>query len=318
MPDSIFSTYSTGENRVTASIVAVLRSLSLSRIERLLGALLQDAELEVVRMQNQPSKGRAGVPDAEIASSFRVLIETKTKRGAVRAAQLQRHLERLDQTEEATRRLLVLTPDDVKPGEVEAIDDDRLVWASFANLDQGIEELLRDPREVVSEREAFLLRELQTMLAAEELVGSQKDVVVVPAKLAWPIYQRWHAYICQPGRTFQAVRHVAFYSDGEIKPVVPRILEAHDRVRFEPGQHRGLVGELVDRILADDQGRSRRGRENKILLLSAPEDARTLRLDAPIVNDLVSGAGRPTAFTQNQRYVSTEQLRSARSTKELA
>ena len=39
MPDSIFSTYRTGENRVTASILAVLRSLALHRIERLLGAL---------------------------------------------------------------------------------------------------------------------------------------------------------------------------------------------------------------------------------------------------------------------------------------
>jgi hypothetical protein len=49
---SIFSTYSTGENRVTASILAVLKSLSLNRIERLLGALLEQSAFELVRFQN--------------------------------------------------------------------------------------------------------------------------------------------------------------------------------------------------------------------------------------------------------------------------
>ena len=80
---SIFSTYSTGENRVTASFLAVLRSLSLDRIQRLLGALLEQSEFELVRFENQPSKGGSGVPDAIIQSSIRLLIETKTERNGV-------------------------------------------------------------------------------------------------------------------------------------------------------------------------------------------------------------------------------------------
>lgn len=56
MTTNIFSTYSTGENRVTASIIAVLQSLSLSRIETLLGALLEQSEFELVRFQNQPNQ----------------------------------------------------------------------------------------------------------------------------------------------------------------------------------------------------------------------------------------------------------------------
>jgi len=64
MGSSIFSTYSTGENRVTASILAVLKSLSLGRIERLLGALLEQSEFQLVRFENQPSRGGKGVPDA--------------------------------------------------------------------------------------------------------------------------------------------------------------------------------------------------------------------------------------------------------------
>ena len=202
---SIFSTYSTGENRVTASFLAVLQSLSLGRIERLIGALLEQSEFQLVQFQNQPSKGGSGVPDAIIQSSCRLLVETKIKRNAVRAKQLERHLERLDVANEANRLLLVLTPDDARPSAFDALQDDRLVWASFAALDQAIDEMLDDKAEVISEREAFLLREFQTMLMAENLVGGANDVVVVPARHAWPEYEKYHAYVCQPDRPFQPV-----------------------------------------------------------------------------------------------------------------
>ena len=73
----IFATYSTGENRVTASFLAVLRSLSLDRMQRLLAALLEQSEFELITFQNQPSKVGEGVPDAMIQSSCRLLVETK-------------------------------------------------------------------------------------------------------------------------------------------------------------------------------------------------------------------------------------------------
>jgi hypothetical protein len=49
MNESIFSTYSTGENRVTASFLAVLRCLALPRIELILGALMEDADFQLNR-----------------------------------------------------------------------------------------------------------------------------------------------------------------------------------------------------------------------------------------------------------------------------
>ncbi len=59
---SIFSSYSTGENRVTASILAVLRSLSLDRMQRILGAFLEESEFELVRFSNQVSRGGSSSP----------------------------------------------------------------------------------------------------------------------------------------------------------------------------------------------------------------------------------------------------------------
>ena len=135
---SIFSTYSTGENRVTASLLAVLRSLTLDRIQRILGALLEQSEFELIRFDNQPSKAGAGVPDAIIQSSVRLLIEAKTARNAVNLEQVKRHLQRLDKAGEIALLLLVLTPDELRPAVLSEVRDERLAWSSFALLDQAV------------------------------------------------------------------------------------------------------------------------------------------------------------------------------------
>lgn len=316
MPDSIFSTYRTGENRVTASIIAVLRSLALHRTERLLGALMERSDFQLVSFVNQGAKGGKGVPDATISASCRVLIETKIERNAVRGDQISRHLERLDAAPEADKLLVVLTPDATIPVAVTEVDDEGVVWASFAGLDQAIEELLNDQSEVTSERESFLLRELQGMLREEGLVSPINDVVVVPARSAWPDYQRFHAYVCQPNRAFQGVRRMAFYTNNAIKQLVPTILQTWDEVPFEPGSATGELGGLVDRMVGE--GQRERGRAYKVMLLSPPEDPSTLKLEREIENDLTTVSGRTTAFTQNQRYVSEERLRKARTTSDLA
>jgi hypothetical protein len=312
---SIFSTYSTGENRVTASFLAVLQSLSLGRIERLLGALLEQSEFQLVQFQNQPSKGGPGVPDAIIQSSCRLLVETKIKRNAVRVKQLGRHLKKLDRGNETIRLLLVVTPDDARPAAFDTFQDERLVWTSFAALDQAIDEMLDDKAEVISEREAFLLRELQTMLIAENLIGGANDVVVVPARHAWPEYKEFHAYICQADRPFQSVARIAFYSQGHIHPLIPTILESYEHVEFVAGKHKGKLGALVDILL--EQGRRKENSAYKVIFLSEPDSPKTLQLEAPIPNNLTSKAGRPIAFTQNQRYVPSKRLKVANTTSDL-
>jgi hypothetical protein len=315
MPANIFSSYSTGENRVTASLLAVLQSLSLGRMNRLLGALLETPEFELVRFQNQPSKGSEGVPDGIVFSSCRLLIETKTTPNQVGIPQLARHLVRLDQSGEATRVLIVLTPDGSTPKAVQELDDARIIWASFARLDQAIDELMRDGGEVISEREAFLLREFQAMLMRDGLVASAYDVVVVAARRAWPQYHSWHAYVCQANRAFQAVDRIAFYTRGMIQPIIPKVLEVHPDVLIEKGAHSGRLGALIDRLF--DEQPDREGGRNKVFLLSSPDSPETVTLAEGIINDLIASTGRATAYTQGQRYVSLEKLQRAKSTSDL-
>ncbi len=313
---SIFSTYSTGENRVTASILAVIRSLSLGRIERLLRALLEQSEFELVKFQNQPSKGGKGVPDAMIHASVRILVETKIATNSVDALQLKQHLKRLDDAKEATSLLLVLTPDDARPPAIDSLENDRVVWTSFSTLDQAVDELLDDGTEVVSEREAFLLRELQEMLKTEGLLASPNDVVVVAARKAWPEYNLFSAYVCQPGRQFQQVERLAFYSSGKVYPLVPKILTVHDEVEMKADSEHEACGVLVRMLVK--KGLRQEGELNKIFLLSAPESTDTLQLKAPIPNDMKSKKGKNVAFTMGQRYVSAAALSVAKTTSGLA
>ncbi|MDZ4658980.1 MAG: hypothetical protein SH868_15495 [Bythopirellula sp.] len=315
MPINIFSTYSTPENRVTASILAVLKSLALQRTERLLGALLERSDFELVRFENQPAKGGEGVPDAMILSSIRLLVETKIKRNDVDLDQLKRHLKRLDEADEAAKLLLVITPDEQCPRLIDELNDLRLAWTSFAALDQAIGDLILDVQEVISEREEFLLRELQAMLVNEELVSTANDVVVVAARDALPEYLRYHAYVCQPDRAFQQVQRMAFYTQGQIDTHVPRILTVHDHVELTAEQHDGELNALIQRLLVETPRRVR-GQANKVIFLSAPDSPDTIALANPVLNDLKKN-GRTIAFTQSQRYTSLERLRLAKKTSEL-
>jgi hypothetical protein len=187
-------------------------------------------------------------------------------------------------------------------------------------LDQAIDELLEDRKEVVSDREAYLLRELQEMLIAAKLVGSAREVLVVPAKRAWRYYQKLHAYVCQNHRAFRDVKYLAFYVDGAICATVPKIEEVIDDVEFRRGMRSGRLQKVVDRLLdeGDYEGDPTEGERRKVMILSAPDDAETLHLANDIPNDLVSSTGRTTAFTQGQRYVSKQALLAARTTTELA
>jgi hypothetical protein len=308
MDESIFSTYRQGENRVTASILAVLRSLVLPRIEFVLGALLGE-EFTLVSFQNQASKGGSGVPDAEIMAKARILLETKTERNALKKDQLERHLERLET--EPDGRVLVLTPDHSEPGVIKEINDDRLVWSSFADLNEAINDLLGREKEVVSEREEFLLRELQKMLDADKLLRPAKEIVVVAARIAWPIYLEYHAYICEANRSFQQVKYLAFYSERQIQATVPAILRVEPEVLFQRGLHDRPLDELIQRVL-DEGKQSFTAKSQMVFFLSAPDDVQhTIKLDQPVKNDLQG------AFVQGQRYVSLAALRKAKRTSEL-
>ena len=143
MTTPLFSTYRQGENRVTATLLAVLQRLSLPNIDRILQTLLGDTAFSLVMFENQP-KGRGSIPDARIATGPALWIETKTTRDAVNSLQLKNHLNNLGRGE----NLLLLTPDDQAPSGIH----DTVAWSNFSTLASAVEYILDDESDPPSER----------------------------------------------------------------------------------------------------------------------------------------------------------------------
>ena len=151
----LFSTYRTGENRVTSSTMAVFERIDLSLVQELLETATAGAgELRTVSFQNQVTIGDA-VPDARISARFTWWFETKTVRGAYVSEghgrrQVRAHAKQLEG--DPTARLFVLTPDPTQPAwfaELDGVDPqarDRVLWLSFRDLATAIEAVVGDAR----------------------------------------------------------------------------------------------------------------------------------------------------------------------------
>jgi hypothetical protein len=306
----LFSTYRAGENRVTASILAVFERIDFGLVERLLTAASGEASLPFVSFENQiATRDHAGVPDAGISANFRYLFEVKTTPYAIDDKQLERHLRRLDNSFDA-ERLFVLTPDPEEPPAFERLRQPKLIWLNFQGLDQAIDEALHDESEMIAEQARFLLYELRALFEQERLLG-QEDVVIVAARHAYPEYRDIGAYICQPGRSFRdGLKRMGFYYGGAIQPEIPAIRYRRDNVIFSSEntadlRHQGNamdaeLATLIERLTAD--GLRTSGQPYQVFLLSPADDAETLHLAHPIRNTKVDRKGNPWAWTLGQGY----------------
>ena len=322
----LFSTYRTGENRVTASMLAVFERIDASILERLLAGASGESSLTFVSFANQVGDIPGSVPDAAISASFHYLFEVKTELDALRHEQLDSHLLGLTGVFK-DERLLMITPDPEQPQLIEALADAPVTWFNFARLNQAIDELLDDRTELISEQSRFLLRELQALFEHEGLLD-QLDTVVVAARAAYPEYERHSAYVCQTGRAFRkSLRRMAFYTAGEIQREVPEILANRDPVVFsaqEAERYRAsddqtdqTIGRLIDELLADSPRTP--GESYRVFLLSGRDDEHTLVLPHPVRNTTRDHKGKPWAWTLGQRYTRSDLLeRAPTTTDELA
>ena len=322
MTTPLFSTYSQQENLVTSTFVAALQRLSLPNMDRILQALLDEEDFRLVTFENQP-KFELSTPDARIGTRPGIVIETKIERDAVGHRQVRNHLKGLRDGE----HLLLLTPDDGPPSAVG--NDDRVVWSNFSTLSGVIEEILGGgniEEEPPSEREAFLLRELNLMFNRLGLTISPEDrVMVVPAAEAWPMYKQLGGYRRNPDIAYRSSNHIAFYTGGRIMPLVPRIRTMVESINMtrqadidklaSPQKEHAM--ELRGRIDSADQG-DKFDSDFMIMFLSGPDDDETLILEEPIENDKKTASGKTWAFVLGYaRYVTLESLKKASRTSDL-
>ncbi len=333
MPSPLFSRYSQGENRVTASILAVFERISFSLVERILQILCEEPNLPLLEIKNQIKSGKAdSVPDGAVQASFAYWIETKVVQNAIGLdhlledgrsvnRQLKAHLDALKELKNAEKKkLLVLTPDYEEPQAIASLDSDLVVWASFNDLYSAIVEItatdeswLTSNFSLPSEQERFLMRELVQMLLAEGLVNSGKSdaVLIVPARQAISDYREFSVYVCQPNRSFQPVEYIGFYHSGMIDRHIAKVIgqpieeidltvEAIDEADLDT-EAKEKLRSLVEKM--KDSNSPRYGEKLKVFFLSARDSQDTIELSQDIKNDLRNAAGRPYAFTMGQRYV---------------
>ncbi len=323
MTTPLFSTYRQGENRVTATFLAVLQRLSLPNIDQILGALSGETSFSLVSFENQPA-GQGSRPDAKIGTGPAIWIETKTTRNAVRLCQIEKHLASLSDDE----YLLLLTPDDDEPKDL----PDGVVWSNFRTLAEAIEKILEDEEEPPSEREAFLLRELVRMFRNDGLIDTAEDtaesrVLVIAARSAWPAYQRYSVYWTNAHRSFRPSSHLAFYADRVIQPSAPKVRSVIESLNvrrqeeidaLEDPQQKILANEFRKKLEANGEPERYCNAHLKFMFLSGPEDVETIQLGQSILNDKMSENDKPVPFTFGApRYVTLESLKNARKTGEL-
>lgn len=147
-----------------------------------------------------------------------------------------------------------------------------------------------------------------------------RDTVVVAGRDAWPLYQTVHAYVCQAGRSFQPVDHVAFYADREVKPEVARVLRRVDNVDWSVAEANRLSASSnaadlrLAKIITTSRAAGWTEGRYQVFELTRPGDPGHLSLSAAVPHNQT---GKGSAYTQRQRYTSRERLRGATSTEDL-
>jgi hypothetical protein len=92
---------------------------------------------------------------------------------------------------------------------------------------------------------------------------------------------------------------MAFYSNHQIYPLVPRIIEVHKRVPWVRGRHSGTVGDIVAKLTEFSlTHRREQSQAYEVFVLSNVQDPETVDLGRIIENDQRSAKGRRSAFTQ--------------------
>lgn len=147
--------------------------------------------------------------------------------------------------------------------------------------------------------------------------GVSDEVFVVAASSAWGEYQRFSAYICQEKPTYKPTSHMAFYFEGAIETLVPRILDRVESVVLSrsgilkddslSAAHKDKLLRLVADLESarDDHHLGGRG---KVLFLSHPNSPETIRLPHRIVNDKRTRTGKPWAFVVGKGYAPMARL----------
>ena len=152
MATNLFSTYRQGENRVTSTLMAVLQRLSLPNIDRILQALLDRDDFNLATFENQPSLTRGSRERSNGVMAYR-----------------ERLVRSCEEVVQSTKSLLSCSLRTMRSPKI-CLNKlyGRTSWLLLAQLKRFLTMRTR----ILSEIEAFLLREFLSMLREDGLLIS--------------------------------------------------------------------------------------------------------------------------------------------------
>jgi len=331
--NTLFSSYTQGENRVTSTILAVLERLPFSLVAQILKGLLDDdSDQDFIIFQNQVRSSKqkiSSIPDARIGASFDVWIETKVKGNSIDIEQLERHLAHInvneDKDKDKRKYLLVLTPDKEIPQKAVSYinNHDCIRWSNFGILAELIHEIIDSTKNwseeitmLPAEKDRTLLQELYYFLYQEKLIP-EDNVLVIPARFAYDDYGKYKVYICQPNRTFsKPCSHIAFYRNKKIEQQLPRILDNIQEIVLDQLSSFVKSPESKDLSLSKYYNRllvlRDMMKESNDKRVEEPHQYFILEEDEPLDNEIAHkprADGKTVAFVRNQRYIPLSKFR---------
>jgi hypothetical protein len=158
---------------------------------------------------------------------------------------------------------------------------------------------------------------VQALLNARP-AAAESMAVVVPAGLAWPFYQSHGVYVCQPGRFFRQISHVAFYHKAAIQPDLAKILERLDHVSWKPEEIQRRIGIGTDRerrigeAIRDSRAAGWVDDEYQLFLLTQNDSFGIQKGHVHLVSPVPqTRRGRGSAWVHKQRYASVGAIQAA-------
>ncbi len=208
---SIFGHYSQEENRVTAALLQIFKVGGTNFIADVISQIddidFPSSEINIITQEREKENVYDGVLSCNF--SFRVLVESKIKQGAINSKQLEGLIQN---AENDTDYILYVTPDFEKPEELN--QSDKIYWTNWKKISQILSELNTN-----TEPLNFLINEFGKYLenlGLLDIISYKNRVQIVAGSCGEPRALDKNVYICQNERTFRPSKYLAFYNRGGI------------------------------------------------------------------------------------------------------
>lgn len=298
---SVFGSYSTEENRVTAALLQILKLGGTDFIREVFSKIKDiDFPSNEIIIQTQ-KRENANVYDGllECNFSFKLLVESKI-RGGINEKQLQGLIVNANKPQNF---ILYLTPDSGIPSGLED-KAPNLYWANWKSINEILKESNPETEPI-----NFLISEFEKYLKALGLldfVSPEEKVQIAAGSWGEPIALKYGFYACQNNRAVQDSKYLAFYNKKRINSlfeIVEGPINDVDISTIDSPEMKSYLSEREPNFPGDKR------QFYKLKLL---------KKDLNIINDTKDKNEKITPFTMGVfRYTSIDKLNKAVTTSDL-